>query len=106
MTFTWTATDDGLRGEWVIEAAAPPPGAGTWMSNPSPKQLQMQVGVPTLDDGRLLFTINGGPYITEFRLLGGDEAAVGAAPDKIPPEFSGPEFERSIEGHRVRLRKI
>jgi len=65
----------------------------------------MQVGTPTFEDGRALFTINGGPYITEFRLLGDGEATLGAAPDKIPPEFSGPEFERSIEGHRIRLRK-
>ena len=104
-TFTWTVSDDGLRGEWVIEATAPPPGAGTWMSNPSPRRHEMQIGAPTFEEGRALFTINGGPYITEFRLLGDGEAIVGAAPDKIPPEFSGPELERSIEGHRISLRK-
>jgi len=50
--------------------------------------------------------MNGGPYVTEFRLLGGGEAAVGAAVDKLPPELVGPEHQQSIEGHRVRLEKI
>jgi hypothetical protein len=104
-TFTWTTTDDGLRGAWVIEATAPPPGAGSWMSNPKPRRHDMVVGPPTVEDGRALFTLNGGPYITEFLLLGNGEALVGAALDKIPPEFSGPEFARSIEGHRIRLRR-
>lgn len=106
MTFTWSVTDDGLRGEWIIEAAAPPPGAASWMSNPQPRQLHVQVGVPTFEDGRALFAMNGGPYVTEFRLLGGGEAAVGAAVDKLPPELVGPEHQQSIEGHRVRLEKI
>jgi hypothetical protein len=105
MTFTWVITDDGLRGDWLIEAAAPPPGVDTWRSNPQAMRLQMQVGAPTLEEGRALFTINGGPYLTEFRLLGGGEAAVGAAVDKLPPEMAGPEHQRSIEGHRVRMRK-
>lgn len=66
----------------------------------------MQVGTPTFEERRALFAVNGGPYITEFRLLSDDEAAVGAAPDRIPPEFSGPEYQRSIEGHRVRLTRV
>lgn len=66
----------------------------------------MSVGAPTIEEGRALFAVNNGPYITEFRLLGDDEAIVGAAPDKIPPEFSGPEFQRSIEGHRIRLKRV
>ena len=66
----------------------------------------MRVGVPTVEEGRALFTINGGPYITEFRLLPDGEAAVGAARDKIPPGIFRPEFERSIEGHRVRLTRV
>lgn len=105
-TFTWVATGDGLRGEWVIEAAAPPPGTQTWMSNPRPTRHRVQVGVPTIEEGRALFDMNGGPFATEFRLLGGGEAVVGAAVDKLPPEFSGPEHQRSIEGHRVRLARI
>jgi hypothetical protein len=105
MTFTWALGDDGLQGEWISESSAPPPKATTWMSKPTPRRLEMKVGVPTIEEGRALFTLNGGPYITEFRLLGNGEALVGAAPDKIPPEFSGPEFARSIEGHRIRLRR-
>lgn len=106
MTFTWASTDEGLRGEWLIEGSVPPPNAGTWMSNPGPRRFEMSVGVPTIEDGRVLFTVNNGPYITEFRLLGDDEAIVGAAPDKIPPEFAGPEFQRSIEGHRIKLKRV
>lgn len=105
MTFTWVAGADGLRREWVIETAVPPPPAGTWMSNPVPRRHEMQIGPPTIENDRALFTMNGSPYITDFRLLGDDEAIAGAAPDKIPPEFSGPEFQRSIEGHRIRLRR-
>lgn len=104
-TFTWTTTDHGLRGEWIIEAGVPPAGEHTWMSNPEPRRYAMQVGMPTLDEGRLLFDLNRGPFVTEFRLLGEDEAVLGAALDKLPPEFSGPEFQQSAEGHRVRLRK-
>jgi hypothetical protein len=63
----------------------------------------MQIGEPQLDEGRLLFHINGGPHWSEFRLVGADEAIVGAAIDKLPPEYAGPEHRRSIEGHRVRL---
>lgn len=106
MTFTWVATDDGLRGEWIIEASAPPPGAGTWMSNPGPRRYEMQVGPPTIEEGRALFSLNGGPFGTEFRLIGNDEALLGAAIDKLPPEMAGPEHRRSIEGHRVRLTKV
>lgn len=92
MTFTWSATDDGLRGEWIIEASVPPPGEETWMSSPFPRRHEMPIGPPTFEEGRALFTLNG--FITEFRLLGNGEAVVGAAPDKIPPEFSGPAVHR------------
>jgi hypothetical protein len=47
--------------------------------------------------------VNRGPYLSEFTLISKDEAVVGAAADKLPPEFAGPEHQRSIEGHRVRL---
>jgi hypothetical protein len=56
-----------------------------------------------LESGLLLFRLNGGPYISEFRLVASNEAVVGAAMDKLPPEFSGPEHRRMIEGHRVKL---
>jgi hypothetical protein len=105
-TFTWVVADDGLHGQWVIEAAVPPPGERTWMSDPKPMRLEMQIGTPIAEQERVLFTANGGPYLSEFRLAGNDEAVVGAAPDKIPAEFAGPEFARSIEGHRIRLRRV
>jgi hypothetical protein len=104
-TFTWTASDDGLRGEWIIEAGPPPAGEHTWLSNPKPMRHQMPVGVPILDKERLLFGSEGSPFLAEFRLVGENEAVVGAAIDKLPPEFTGPEFLQSAEGHRVRLRK-
>ena len=63
----------------------------------------MQIGDPWLEDGLLLFRVNGGPYITEFRLVGSNEAVIGAAVGKLPPEFAGPEHQRSMEGHRVHL---
>jgi hypothetical protein len=63
----------------------------------------MQIGEPSLDEGRLLFTVNRGPYLSEFTLISKDEAVVGAAADKLPPEFAGPEHQRAIEWHRVRL---
>jgi len=63
----------------------------------------MQVGDPWLEDGLLLFHLNSGPYVTEFRLVGPDEAVVGAAVHKLPPEFAKPEHQVSIEAHRVHL---
>jgi hypothetical protein len=105
-TFTWVMTDDGLLGEFVVEVAAPPPGTQTWMSNPRPMRHQVQVGAPTIEEGRALFSMHGGPFVTEFRLLGGGEAVVGAAVDRLPPEFTGPEHQRSIEGHRVHMTRM
>ena len=63
----------------------------------------MLVGEPWIEEGLLLFRVNGGPYITEFRLVGPDEAVVGAAVNKLPPELRSPDHKQSIEGHRVRL---
>ena len=40
----------------------------------------MQIGEPWLEDGVLFFHVNGGPFISECRLLGKAEAVVGAAP--------------------------
>ena len=62
----------------------------------------MLVGEPWIEEGLLLFRVNGGPYITEFRLVGPDEAVVGAV-NKLPPELRSPDHKQSIEGHRVRL---
>lgn len=101
-TFTWEHTATGLRGRWIIEASNSP-AARAAAAVRRPAQLEMQVGDPWLEDGVLLFHINGGPYVTEFRLVSANEAVVGAAVAKLPPEFAGPEHQRSIEGHRVRL---
>ena len=101
-TFTWEDTGTGLRGRWVIEAADSPAVRAAAAAG-RPTRFEMQVGDPWLEDGLLLFHLNGGPYITEFRLVGFNEAVVGAAMDKLPPEFAGPEHRRSIEGHRVQL---
>ena len=38
----------------------------------------MQIGEPWLEDGVLFFHVNGGPFISEFQLLGKAEAVVGA----------------------------
>ena len=59
-----------------------------------------------LKDGVLLFHVSGGPFITEFRLLGKAEAVVGAALHKLPQgAFSGYERSaaRSAAAHQVRL---
>ena len=105
-TFTWARNVDGLRGEWTIEAAVPRAADRVQEPAASPQRLQVQIGEPSLDEGRVLFHLNGGPFITEFRLVAPNEAIVGAAVDKLPPELAGPEYQRSIEGHRVRLRKL
>ena len=101
-TFTWEPSGTGLSGAWIIEATVqgePSPTArGSF-----PKRLEMQIGKPTLEENRLLFEIEGSLGITEFRLIGPSEATLGAAADKLPAEWTGPEFRRSIEGHRVRL---
>jgi hypothetical protein len=101
-TFTWENTASGLRGRWIIEAADSS-GARAEAAAGKPTRFEMQVGDPWLEGGVLLFHINGGPYVTEFRLVGSTDAVVGAAVDKLPPELAGPEHRRSIESHRVRL---
>jgi hypothetical protein len=98
-TFTWEHAGAGLRGRWVIEA-----GDSEARAAAAAEPTRLNAGQePWLEKGLLLFHVNGGPYITEFRLVGPDEAVVGAAVDKLPPEFTGPDYQRSIEGHRVRL---
>ena len=101
-TFTWAKDADGLRGTWVIEAADHPARRAA-AAEGRPTRFEVQVGDPWLEDGRLLFHLHGGPYLSEFKLVAADEAVVGAAVDKLPPEFAGPEHQISIEGHRVRL---
>ena len=79
---------------------------GTWRAEAAasrPTRFEMQIGDPWLEDGLLLFHVNGSPYITEFSLVGSSEAVVGAAVGKLPPELAGPDHQRSIEAHRVQL---
>ena len=63
----------------------------------------MQISDAWLEDGLLLFRVNGVPFVSEFRLVGEGVAVVGAAVDKLPTRLAESEHKRSIEGHRVRL---
>ncbi len=101
-TFTWHPSADGLQGRWIIEAPDSP-AAREAAAQGRPTRIEIQVGSPWLESGVLFFKLHDGPYVSEFRLTGPDEAVVGAAVDKLPAEFAGPEYRRSIEGHRVRL---
>ena len=101
-TFTWEPSGASLRGRWVIEAPDSEAARAAAAAG-CPMRLEMVVGEPWLEGGLLLFHVNSGPYITEFRLVAPDEAVVGAAVNKLPPELRGPDHQRSIDGHRVRL---
>jgi hypothetical protein len=101
-TFAWQPSEDGLQGRWIIEAPDSPK-AREAASLGQPTRIEIEVGSPWLESGVLFFSMPDGPYISEFRLAGPDEAVVGAAVDKLPAELSGPEYQRSIEGHWVRL---
>lgn len=103
-TFTWESAGLGLSGRWIIEAADRPAARAAAAAG-RPTRLEMRVGTPWLEDDLLLFHVNDGPFVTEFRIVSRNEAVVGAAVHKLPPEFAGPEHGRSIEGHRVRLRR-
>ena len=98
-TFTWTPNGSSLRGSWLIEGSV----AARDITSELPTQFEMQIGEPWLEDGLLLLTVNGGPFVTEFRLIGDDEAVVGAALNQLPPHLAGPKHRSSIEAHRVRL---
>jgi len=101
-TFTWESEGSCLRGRWLIEAPDSPAERSAAAAG-RPLRIEMQIDEPWLEDGLLLFHVKGGPFVTEFRLVGEGEALVGAAAHKLPPQFAGPEHSRSIEGHRVRL---
>jgi hypothetical protein len=101
-TFIWEPAGVGLLGRWIIEAADSP-AARAAASAGKPTRFEMRVGKPWLEDDLLLFHVNDGPVVTEFRLVSRNEAVVGAAVHKLPPELAGPEHRPSIEGHRVRL---
>ena len=77
--FTWALRDGHLVGRWILAvpnvAAATVAGRPTWA--------EMQIGEPWLEDGVLFFYVNGGPFMSEFRLLGQAEAVVGVALHKL-----------------------
>lgn len=101
-TFTWESTATGLRGRWIIEAPDSPEARAAAAAG-RPTRFEMAVGDPWQEAGRLLFHINEGPYLSEFKLVGTNDAVLGAAVDKLPPELTGPDELQSIEGHRVQL---
>jgi hypothetical protein len=101
-TFTWQLSGDGLQGRWIIEASDSPR-AREAAAEGRPTRLEVPIESPWLESGVLFFKVNNSPFVSEFRLAGPDEAVVGAAVDRLPAEFTGSEFQRSIEGHRVRL---
>ena len=101
-TVTWQVSGEGLEGRWVIEAADSPE-AREAAAQGRPTRWEIPIESPWLEAGVLYFRTNNSPFVSEFRLTGPDEAVVGAAVDKLPAELTGPSFQRSIEGHRVRL---
>ncbi len=101
-TFTWELADHELRGRWIIEAASSAT-APVVVAAHTPMRLDMRVENAWLEDDLLLFQVADGPFVTEFRLINQNEAIVGVAAHRLAPQFTGPEYQRSIEGHRVRL---
>lgn len=96
-TFTWVQQGGHLRGRWLIEASGIPRPASV-----QTRQGELQIGEPWLEKDVLLFHVNGGPFVTEFRIVGEQEAIVGAAVHTLPAQFAGV-HHRTIEGHRVRF---
>jgi hypothetical protein len=101
-TFTWELEGSRLRGRWLIEAPDSPATRAAAAAG-RPLRVELQIGDAWLEGGLLLFHVNGGPFVAEFRLVGQGDAIVGAAVHKLPPQFAEPEHKHSIEGHRVRL---
>jgi hypothetical protein len=95
-TITWRFDGRQLHGRWVVESTAAD-------EEGNRKSFDLPVGDPWLENGVLLFHVLNGPWPSEFRLLSGAEAIVGASEEKLPPQLRTPEHQRSIEGHRVRL---
>lgn len=97
-TFSWERAGSRLRGHWRIRAPD-----STTAATGQPKLVEMEISEPWLEDDLLLFHVNGGSLVTEFRIVGRGETVVGVAVHKLTPHLVGPEHNRSIEGHRVRL---
>jgi hypothetical protein len=101
--FTWQLEDDRLQGRWIIETANAA-AARAVAATGQPTRIEWPIGECRLDGSRVLFQQNGGPFVSEFRLVSDTEAVVGAAIDQLPSEFVQ-KYRKSIEGHRVTLRR-
>ena len=101
-TFTWESEDARLRGRWLVEAPDSPAARAAAAAG-RPLRIEMQISDAWLEDGLLLFRVNGVPFVSEFQLVSEGVALVGAAVHKLPAQFAESEHKRSIEGHRVRL---
>jgi hypothetical protein len=101
-TFTWESEDARLRGRWRVEAPDSPAASAAAAAG-KPLRIEMQISDAWLEDGLLLFRVNGVPFVSEFRLVGEGVAVVGAAVHKLPARLAESDHKRSIEGHRVIL---
>jgi hypothetical protein len=101
-TFTWESEDARLHGLWLVEAPDSPAARAAAAAG-KPLRIEMQISDAWLEDGLLLFRVNGVPFVSEFRLVGEGVAVVGAAVHTLSGQFAYADHKRSIEGHRVRL---
>lgn len=65
-TFTWKPEGSRLRGRWLIEAPDSPAARAAAAAG-RPQRVDMQIGDAWLEDGLLLFHVNGAPFVAEFR---------------------------------------
>ncbi len=72
-TFRWELEGSHLRGRWVVEAPDSPAARAATEAG-RPLRIEIQIGDAWLDDGVLLFHVNGAPFVAEFRPVGEGEA--------------------------------
>ena len=90
-TFTWELNGARLRGRWVIEASDSPAARAAKESG-RPQRIEMQIGEPWLEDGLLLFHVDGGPFVSvsEARVgTGNEEVLVGTEQGELASDWSG-----------------
>ena len=103
-TFTWTWDGVELCGRWVVEMPDSPQARAAAEAG-KPTKFEMPVDRALLENGVLLFHYtDAASFAMEFRLVDEDEAVVGTAVHKLEGS-PGPDLARSIEGHRVKLRR-
>lgn len=78
-TLTWHLEAGQLRGRWTINATIEAP--AFLMGRPRP--CEMRLGRTWIDDGVLLFHVNGSVWPSEFRLASDGAAVLGAARHKF-----------------------